>query len=98
MLLTLNPEDASIPVPISIIADNRLEGNEVFQASLSIPNNPPSGLGPSMVSTASITIIDDVCTLVKCSDAYTHRLYSYSCACTHKHTCTHAHMHVSHTI
>ena len=93
MLLTLNPEDASIPVPISIIADNRLEGNEVFQASLSIPNNPPSGLGPSMVSTASITIIDDVCTLVKCSDAYTHRLYSYACmyANAHMHTCTYTH-------
>lgn len=83
MLLTLNPEDASIQVPITIISDNRLEGNEIFLGSLSTPNNPPSGLGPSMVSTATITIIDDVCTLViKHSHCDAHAQNNIDSTCT----------------
>ena len=94
MLLTLNPEDASIQVPITIISDNRLEGNEIFLGSLSIPNDPPSGLEPSMVSTATITIIDDVCTLViKHSHCDAHAQNNidstYMHASTCIHTCTH---------
>ena len=60
MLLTLNPEDATIPVPVSIMSDVILEDNELFIGSLSIPVNPPSGLGPSATaSTTTITILDD---------------------------------------
>ena len=62
MLLTLNPEDTSVPVPVSIISDMILEGNEIFLGSLSIPVNPPLGLGPSATaSTTTINILDDEC-------------------------------------
>ena len=101
MLLTLNPEDASIQVPITIISDNRLEGNEIFLGSLSTPNNPPSGLGPSMVSTATITIIDDVCTLVINSEAHAQNNNTYyidSTACKHACARTHAHTRLYYTI
>ena len=63
MLLTLNPEDNSVPVPVSIIPDMILEGDEIFLGSLHIPVNPPLGLGRSATaSTTAISILDDECT------------------------------------
>ena len=60
MLITLNPEDSSAEVPITIIDDVMLEDDELFQGSLSIPANPPSGLGPSPTAgVTTITILDN---------------------------------------
>lgn len=79
MLLTLNPENDSVPVPVSIMSDALLEENEIFLGSLSIPVNPPSGLGPSPIaSTTTITILDDESKYVG---------YIHTCMYTHKHYC-----------
>lgn len=55
-----SPSDESFEIPINVIDDGIFEGNEPFQVSLSIPDNPPFGLNPSQTaSTATITILDD---------------------------------------
>lgn len=58
--VVFTPAVDSIEIPVRIIDDELLEGNEIFQVLLSIPSNPPSGLNPSQTaSTATITILDD---------------------------------------
>ena len=92
MALTLNPEDASMTVPVSIISDMILESDEQFLGSLSIPVDPPSGLGPSATaSTATITISDDESRSYYYSDIQSH-------ACTHSHMHTHSYAHTHMTL
>ena len=60
MLLTLNPEDSSLEIPIIINADLMAESNEIFLGSLNVPTNPPDGLlSSATAATTTITIIDD---------------------------------------
>ena len=60
MLVTLNPEDSSVVIPIGIIPDQIVEGNELFLGALNIPINPSDGLRSSTTAaTTTITILDD---------------------------------------
>ena len=59
MSVTLNPEDVSVQVNVVIIDDDILEINEEFQAILSIPADPPSGLNPSPTAGTTVIFIID---------------------------------------
>lgn len=60
MIVIFNPEDDSIQIPVTINDDTIVEADETFQIILSIPDDPPSGLGLSTTSSSTvITIFDD---------------------------------------
>ena len=72
-LVTLNPDQSSVVIPIDIINDTIVEGDEQFLGALNIPVDPPDGLRSSTTAaTTTINILDDES---KCShDSLLHKI------------------------